>query len=159
MLVMRVRILWVGKTKNPALSGLAADYLARVNRMVACEVVEIRDAARARNLSRDELMDEEASRLAQAASKSGVVVALDEAGRVFSSTDLARWFETEMNRGTREIDFIIGGAEGLSPAILAGARLRLSLGRMTWTHEMCRVLLLEQVYRAFTIIRNLPYHK
>jgi 23S rRNA (pseudouridine1915-N3)-methyltransferase len=156
---MRIRILWVGKTKNPALAALAYDYLARARHLVSCEIVEVRDVAKGKRLSRNELMEEEAVRLGQVLAKGGLTVALDESGREFSSRDLAAWLESELNRSTRGIDFVIGGAQGLSPEIIAGAKLRLSLGRMTWTHEMCRVLLLEQIYRAFSIIRNLPYHK
>ncbi len=156
---MRIRILWVGKTKNPALASLAADYLARARHLVACDMVEVRDASKGKKLSRDEWIEEEAARLGQALSKGSLIVALDESGREFSSRDLAAWFESELNRATREIEFVIGGAQGLSPEIIARAKLRLSLGRMTWTHEMCRVLLLEQIYRAFSILRNLPYHK
>ena len=73
--------------------------------------------------------------------------------------EFARWIEAGQVQGTREVTFIIGGPAGLDPAFSQQAHLRLSLGKMTWTHEMVRVLLLEQIYRALTILRNIPYHK
>jgi 23S rRNA (pseudouridine1915-N3)-methyltransferase len=86
-------------------------------------------------------------------------VVLEETGTQFSSVEFARWFEAEQIHSTREIAFVIGGQDGLSTQVSARAHLRLSLGKMTWTHEMCRALLLEQIYRAFCILRHIPYHK
>jgi 23S rRNA (pseudouridine1915-N3)-methyltransferase len=156
---MRIRILWVGKTKNSLIKALAADYLERIRHMVPCDVTEVRDPSRRRVLRREDMLLAEAAELTAARGTVGKLVALDERGKDFTSAEFARWLEREQNQGTREIDFVIGGAEGLSPQILGTAHMSLSLSRMTWTHEMCRVLLLEQIYRSFAILRNLPYHK
>jgi 23S rRNA (pseudouridine1915-N3)-methyltransferase len=101
----------------------------------------------------------EGEELARYVPENGRLVALDEAGSQFTSRDFARWFESEHNTGARVITFVIGGPDGLSRTISNRANLVLSLGKMTWTHEMCRVLLLEQIYRALCIMRNIPYHK
>lgn len=156
---MRIRILWVGKTKNRLIGALAADYLDRICRMVPCDVVEVRDPAKGRVLRREDAISAEEAELTSSLAAVGKLVALDERGREFTSAEFSRWLEKEQNQGTKVIDFVIGGVEGLSPKILQKAHLSLSLGRMTWTHEMCRVLLLEQIYRSLGILRNLPYHK
>ena len=156
---MRIRILWVGKTKNPLMRALVTDYLERIRHMVPCEVTEVRDRTRGKFLRHKAAIAAEAAELTAFLGGGGKLVALDERGREFASVEFARWLDREQNQGTREIAFAIGGAEGLSPRVLNAAHLCLSLSRMTWTHEMCRVLLLEQIYRSFTILRNVPYHK
>ena len=156
---MRLRFLWIGKTKNPMIAGLQADYLERIRHHVPCEVVEIRDISKKRSLKAETLVEGEAAALARHLPPSGRVVVLDERGRQFTSTECSRWLEAEMNGGSRAITFIIGGPEGLSPRIVGKADMVLSMGKMTWTHEMCRVLLLEQMYRALCILRGIPYHK
>jgi 23S rRNA (pseudouridine1915-N3)-methyltransferase len=156
---MRIRILWVGKTKEPAISALVADYVSRIRHLSACDIVEIQDIARKRRLQGAELLRAEGEEIAKRLPEGCRLVVLDEKGRQFASPAFARWLDTELMRGTREIFFVIGGSEGISGHLLNRADLKLSLGAMTWTHEMCRVLLAEQIYRAFTILHNLPYHK
>ncbi len=156
---MRINVVWIGKTRNPEISALTADYLARVRHLVPCRIAEARDPARGRNMTGEELRTAEAAQLLKLSEGAGRIVVLDERGRQFSSPEFARWFECEQNQGTREIAFVIGGPEGISSKVTERAHLTLSLGRMTWTHEICRVLLLEQIYRAFGILRNIPYHK
>ncbi len=124
-----------------------------------CEVIETRDLSKRRSLGAAELIAAEGEELAKHVPENGRVVALDETGSQFTSRDFARWLESEQNGGVRGIAFVIGGPEGLSQRITKRANLTLSLGKMTYTHEMCRVLLLEQVYRALCIMRNIPYHK
>ena len=80
-------------------------------------------------------------------------------GKTSTAVEFARWFESGQNRGTKGVEFVIGGPGGLSSSILGRAHLRLSLGKMTWTHEMSRVLLIEQIYRAQCIVKKIPYHK
>lgn len=156
---MRLRFLWIGKTKNASIRSLITDYLDRLRHLVPCEVVEARDVSRKRSLRATALAAGEAEELARHFPSSGKVVALDEKGAQLSSAGFSRWLESEMNSGCRAITFIIGGPEGLSSKITESAHMVLSMGKMTWTHEMCRVLLLEQVYRAFCIQRGIPYHK
>jgi len=156
---MRVKILWVGRTKNESLRALSDDYLGRLAHFFACEILEARDVARARGVRGRDLVAAEADEIEKLLPAGCRLVALDELGDEMSSPEFARWLNSEMNRGTRELAFVIGGAEGLGARILERAQRRLSLGRMTWTHEMCRALLLEQLYRAVCILRHVPYHR
>jgi 23S rRNA (pseudouridine1915-N3)-methyltransferase len=156
---MRIKFLWVGKTKNASVKSLVSDYLERIRHLVPCEIVEARDLSKRRSLPAAELVQEEGKELAKALPESGRLIALDETGAQFTSQGFARWLESEQNTGARTLTFVIGGPEGLSPMISKRAHLILSMGKMTWTHEMCRVLLLEQVYRALCIMRNIPYHR
>jgi 23S rRNA (pseudouridine1915-N3)-methyltransferase len=156
---MRIKIVWVGKTKHPQIQALAADYLARLKHLVSCEILEARDPGRGRNLRGDSLRAAESAQLLKLTEGLRRIVVLDERGRQFSSPEFATWLQGEQNRGSRDVAFVIGGPEGISATVSERAALSLSLGRMTWTHEMCRALLLEQIYRAFSILKNIPYHK
>jgi 23S rRNA (pseudouridine1915-N3)-methyltransferase len=156
---MRIIFLWIGKTKNKEIKTLVANYQERIRHLVSCEIVESRDLSKGRSLPIAQLIAEEGEEISRHIPDHGRMIALDEKGVQYTSPDFARWLESEQNRGARSIIFIIGGPEGLSPAIISRASLVLSLGKMTWTHEMCRVLIMEQVYRALCIIRKIPYHK
>jgi 23S rRNA (pseudouridine1915-N3)-methyltransferase len=156
---MHIRFLWVGKTKNLSVKTLLSDYLERIGHLVHCEVIETRDLSKRRSLPAAELIADEGRELVRALPQSGRVVALDEKGAQFTSQGFAQWLESQHNTGARSLTFVIGGPEGLSPMISHRAHLILSMGKMTWTHEMCRVLLVEQVYRALCITRNIPYHR
>jgi 23S rRNA (pseudouridine1915-N3)-methyltransferase len=156
---MRIRFLWVGKTKNSSVKSLLSDYTERIRHLVPCEVVETRDLSKRRSLPAAELIENEGRELERMLPQAGRLVALDEKGTQLTSQGFARWLESEQNTGARILTFVIGGPDGLSPVISGRAHLVLSLGKMTWTHEMCRVLLAEQVYRALCIVRNIPYHR
>jgi len=156
---MHLKFVWVGKTKNEPLRSLIADYLGRLGHFISCEVIEVPDMGKRRALHGEALLTAEGAEIRKVLDDRSLAAVLDENGRQFRSADFAAWFEAEQDRGRREIVFVIGGPEGISSEISGRAQLKLSLGRMTWTHEMCRVLLLEQVYRAFSILRKIPYHK
>jgi len=141
------------------MKSLLSDYLDRIRHFVPCEVVETRDISKGRTLDSAGLVESEGEELGRHLPEHGRVVALNENGNQFTSPEFARWLDAEQNRGTRMLTFVIGGPEGLSTMVTDKAHLILSMGRMTWTHEMCRVLLLEQVYRALCIVRRIPYHK
>ncbi len=135
------------------------DYIERVGHMVPIEIVELRDQSKARGLRGNELVAAEGCELLRPLQARSRVVVFDETGTQFSSAEFAHWIQGELNRGTKEIAFVIGGQEGIDSAVLQRADLRLSLSKMTWTHEMCRVLALEQIYRAYCILRRIPYHR
>jgi 23S rRNA (pseudouridine1915-N3)-methyltransferase len=156
---MHIRFLWIGRTKNASIRSLTSDYMERICHITSCEIVEARDLSKRKKLSAAALIAAEGEELARHVPAHGRLVALDETGIQFSSREFASWFESEQNRGSRAATFLIGGPDGLSPMISSRAHLKLSLGRMTWTHEMCRALLLEQVYRALCILNGIPYHK
>ncbi len=156
---MHVKLIWVGKTRNPSIRNLLSDYMERLRHMASCEIFETKDFSRSRGLNGPQLLSAEAAEIGKVIQDLSRIVVLDDKGTQFSSVEFARWFENETVRGTKQVGFIIGGPDGLSPEIVGRASLRLSLGKMTWTHEMCRVLLVEQLYRACSILRNIPYHK
>jgi 23S rRNA (pseudouridine1915-N3)-methyltransferase len=156
---MYIRILWAGKTKSAPIRSLLTEYTERLKHLLRCSVVELPDLSRRKGLRGFDLKEAEAKAIAGVLSAGSRKVALDENGLELSSAGLAGWFESEMNRGTKGIEFMIGGPGGLDRDLLNRADLKLSLGKMTWTHEMCRVLLLEQIYRAQCILKNIPYHK
>jgi 23S rRNA (pseudouridine1915-N3)-methyltransferase len=156
---MRIKICWVGKTQNPPIKSLLLDYLERLDHLVPIETVEVPDLSKRRGLKGASLLAAEGEELARHLDANCRRVVLDEKGTQFSSVEFARWLEQEQVRGTREIAFLIGGPEGIDRKMAQQAYLRLSLGKMTWTHEMTRVLLAEQIYRALSILRNMPYHR
>jgi 23S rRNA (pseudouridine1915-N3)-methyltransferase len=156
---MRVHLIWVGKTKNEHVRALVGDYLQRLGRFVRCEVTELRESAS----SGDErgIVEEESKRIAAALTRTdNVTVMLDVEGRrEWSSPELAAQVERWQSEGKKEIAFVIGGHLGVTAELKAKADIRWSLSRLTLTHEMARVVLVEQLYRAYTIIHGLPYQK
>jgi 23S rRNA (pseudouridine1915-N3)-methyltransferase len=154
---MRLRLIWVGKTKNEHVRALVGDYLQRLGRFVRCEVTELRESAQADERA---VIEEESKRIAGALSAGSLTVLLDvEGGREWSSPELAAQIERWQSEGRKEIAFVIGGHLGVAPELKAKADVRWSLSRLTLTHEMARVVLVEQLYRAYTIMHGLPYQK
>jgi 23S rRNA (pseudouridine1915-N3)-methyltransferase len=149
-------LIWIGKTRNEHLRALVEDYLGRLRRFVACEVAELRESA-ARGVS--EGIEDEGKRIISGLRSNALVILLDVEGREWSSIDLASEIEKWQVGGRKEVAFIIGGHNGVSKAVASRADLHWSLSRLTLTHEMARVVLAEQLYRAYTIIHGLPYHK
>jgi 23S rRNA (pseudouridine1915-N3)-methyltransferase len=154
--IMRLRLIWVGKTKNEHLRTLTDDYLSRLGRFVRCEVTELRESS-AR--TEREGIEDEGRRIIGALRGDAHVVLLDVSGREWSSIELAGEVEKWQTTARREVAFVIGGHNGVSKEVVARANFRWSLSRLTLTHEMARVLLTEQLYRAYTIIHGLPYQK
>jgi 23S rRNA (pseudouridine1915-N3)-methyltransferase len=126
------------------------DYSARIKRLIPFEIVQASEEF-ATDKARDRRLRKETARLA-AKIKAPVVVFLDSSGKLISSGDLADWLQ----RTSTDVDFILGGPHGCE---IPNGALRFSLGKMTLPHELARVVLLEQIYRALTVIRRLPYHK
>lgn len=151
-----MRLVWVGKTRNEHLRALVEDYLGRLGRFTRCEVVELRESS-AR--TEREGIEEEGKRIIGALRQESFVVLLDVEGRGLGSFELAGEIEKWQTAGRREVAFVIGGHGGVSAGVRARADARWSLSRLTLTHEMARVLLAEQLYRAYTIIHGLPYQK
>lgn len=150
---MKFNLIWVGKTRNRNWKTLQQEYLRRLSHFVKVEITEVKDAVgpAAVKLEGNAILD----RL----NPSAFVTLLDVKGRNLSSHELATEVEGWRNRGVREVAFIIGGADGVSSEVAERADLALSLSFLTFTHEMARVVLLEQLYRAFTIIKGFSYQK
>jgi 23S rRNA (pseudouridine1915-N3)-methyltransferase len=150
---MKFQFIWIGKTKDKNWRALQDEYMRRLSHFVKCEIVQIRDSAP------HESPEIEGNRILQLLNQNSFVCLLDVKGRSLSSFDLAREIINWQNRGLKEIAFIIGGAEGVSAAVSEKANYMLSLSFLTFTHEMARVVLLEQLYRGYTIIKGFPYQK
>ncbi|MBE0476630.1 MAG: 23S rRNA (pseudouridine(1915)-N(3))-methyltransferase RlmH [Coriobacteriia bacterium] len=154
---MRLTVVAVGKLKERWWREAAEEYLKRMRPYADVRVVDVPDA----DLSRDEArgVRAEGDAVLRALPPASSVVALDIGGRALSSEGLAAWLEERMGTGRPEVAFVLGGAAGLAPEVLARAEERLSLSPMTLPHQMARVVLLEQLYRAFRIVRGEPYHR
>lgn len=147
---MKIRVLWPGKIRKNYYREAAADYAARIALLLPFEIVETREEP-ANDRGRARRVRKESARL-EAGRKAPAAVVLDASGKQLSSEELAAW----IGRQATDIDFLLGGPEGLD---IADTALKLSFGRMTLPHELARVLLLEQIYRALTILKRIPYHK
>ncbi|MBA2565520.1 MAG: 23S rRNA (pseudouridine(1915)-N(3))-methyltransferase RlmH [Gemmatimonadetes bacterium] len=154
---MKLRVVAVGRLRAGYARSAAQDYLARVNRYLPCRVVEVREVGDA-DPGRSVAVESRRLREAEPAGES-FRVALDVEGEAWSSARFARFFGERMTYGGGDVAFLVGGAWGLDAALAREADLRLSLSRMTFPHDLARVLLLEQIYRALTILRGEPYHK
>ena len=153
---MRIRIIWEGKTKNPGLAALQADYAKRIGRFGEISIEELAvprgGATRGKKSSVAErrLLDK---------LRGAMKVVLDPRGREWTSEEFAEWLGQQAVRGQRELAFFVGGPDGFSPTVRDEADLLLSLSRMTLTTDWARALLLEQIYRSFTILRGYPYSR
>jgi len=152
---MRIRFIWPGKTKDEHLRALVAEYLKRLSRFVRCEVVETRDG-RAKEQAGVAM---ESRHILDAIPRGSMTVLLDIKGREWSSPELAAEVSRWENDAVKDVVVVIGGPDGISDELSARAQKRWRLSRLTLTHEMARVLALEQLYRAYTIKRGLPYQK
>ena len=153
---MRLRIVWIGKTREGHLRALIEEYVQRLSHFTRCEVSEFRETTGAQ---RRVGIDKDSQRISDGLRDGAISVLLDPEGDEWTSTQLAKQIEQWQNRGTKEVTFIVGGPNGVSEELAARASKRWSLSRLTLTHEMARVVLLEQLYRAYTIIHGLPYQK
>ena len=152
---MRFRIIWTGKTRDARLRALIEDYAERLSHFVRYEVTEIKELGRTDKTG----IDKETRRISDALRPGSFTVLLDPAGAEWTSQELAAQVQTWEGNGVKEVAFVIGGPNGFGPELIARADKRWSLSRLTLTHEMARVLLFEQLYRAFTIVHGLPYQK
>ena len=151
---MLIRLVWVGRTRDPGLAAWVETYRTRIAPHCPIEIVETKDAA-GKGAAR---ASREGRGLARELSGRGLVVALDETGRTMNSARFASWLGKALET-RREVTFLLGGSEGLDPAVRAAAEETLSLSPLTFTHELARVLLLEQIVRAFSVLKGTPYHR
>ena len=145
---MKLTIAWIGKTKEPAIQALTDEYLKRLSRYAEAEGLSLKDEAALLAL---------AARDPKTRSKHTLVL-LDSRGKQLSSEELAEFLADHQNRSSLPLLFTVGGADGFSDQARRAASFTLSLGKMTLAHELARVVLLEQLYRAFTILQGHPYH-
>jgi 23S rRNA (pseudouridine1915-N3)-methyltransferase len=158
---MRIRLIWEGKTRNAQLRELQEDYAARVRHFADLRIEEVRaarDRSTAKSLHGVERIPAAERQLLEKLAGSYKVF-LDVRGRHWSSEEFAAWMGERALRGTRELAFLVGAPEGFSSAFKKRSDLLLALSRMTLTRDWARVLLLEQIYRGFTILQGYPYAK
>jgi len=142
---MRIRLLMLGKTRRPELRAVLDDYVKRIARSWPTEVTEVRDGKGAlKKLQTD---------------RAATSVLLDVAGKVYDSVAFAKWLGEQRDGGTREITFLCGDADGFPEALREQVRQKISLSAMTYSHELARVMLAEQIYRALAILSGSPYPK
>jgi len=153
---VRIRLACVGDLRLPGAEAMQAEYLKRLKRYGKVELVEVR-ASKRRELERRRA--EEAEALERACEGCDLRVALEVGGKRLDSPGLAARLEAWAVEGRSRVVFLVGGSDGLAPELSRGAQLRLSLSDMTFPHQLFRVMLLEQLYRARTIQRGEPYHK
>jgi len=141
---MKIKIVWIGKTKEPAIQALTDEYLHRISRYAQVEGVAVHDEAT----------------LLQASARTpkSTLVLMDSRGKEYSSGEFARFVGDYQDRNPLPLVFALGPADGFTDAARAAAQHSISLGKMTLAHELARVVLLEQLYRAFTILKGHPYH-
>ncbi|WP_462323601.1 23S rRNA (pseudouridine(1915)-N(3))-methyltransferase RlmH [Desulfoplanes sp.] len=153
--MLRIKYIFVGKIKTPYWCQAATHYDSRIKRWYKCQEVTIKDGT---GRDRGEKKEREARAILKKITPKDLVVCLDEHGQTMTSTifssHLQKWFENP----AKSPCFVIGGPYGLSGQVLERADLRLGFGPMTFPHELARVMLLEQIYRAGSILKNLPYH-
>jgi 23S rRNA (pseudouridine1915-N3)-methyltransferase len=142
---MKIRLLMLGKTRRPELRAVLEDYVKRIGRHSPIEVNEVRDAASAlKRLDAD---------------RAATVVLLDVTGRILDSNAFAKWLGEHRDRGTRELVFLCGDADGFPDILRKRASQEVSLSSLTFSHELARIMLAEQIYRAFAILSGSPYPK
>ena len=156
---MKIQLIFVGKTSMPCLREGVEDFLVRLRRYLPVEVKVVR----AERLTRDDhgarVVSKESERVVAAIPPQSHLVVVDRLGRQLSSVTLAQWWKKLESEGCRSLCFAVGGVLGFSDELRSKAHTLLSLSKMTFTHEMSRLILVEQLYRACTIMRGEKYHK
>lgn len=154
---MKIHLFMIGSTSDARLQSLIDEYRQRLKHYVPFELVVIPDVKNAKSLSQEQLKTAEGEALLARLTPSMNVILLDEHGREFRSMDFADYLQKKMSSG-KDLALVIGGAFGFSPAVYSRANGKLSLSQMTFSHQMIRLMAIEQIYRAMTILRNEPYH-
>ena len=154
---MKTTLLVVGKTNDARLISLIDDYVQRLKHYVPFELVVVPDIKNAKSLSEEQLKSAEGEAILSRLSTSSDVFLLDEHGKEFRSIEYAEWLQKRMTSG-KDLTLVIGGAYGFSKDVYARADGKISLSQMTFSHQMIRLMAIEQIYRAMTILRNEPYH-
>ena len=155
---MRITLVLMGKTDASWLTTGIEVYTKRLSHYIRFDVVEINPPKNYKQLNPLQLKEAEGKLFLKYFEDADQVILLDERGKLHSSEDFAAWLQKLMNAGTRHLMFVVGGAFGFSEEVYAAANGKLSLSPMTFSHQMVRVFFAEQIYRAFTILRNEPYH-
>jgi len=155
---LKIKLIQVGKTTEKYLLEGIEKYNKRINRYTSFEIVTIPELKNTKKLSQEQQKQEEGILIAKKLSNSDFLILLDEKGKTYKSTDFAKLIEQKAIQSTKQLIFVIGGPYGFSEEIYQRANSKLSLSAMTFSHQLIRLLFLEQLYRAHTIIKKEPYH-
>lgn len=155
---MKFVLLVVGKTIEKHYVTAIDDYTERCKHYASFDMEVIPELKNTKSLSADQQKEKEGELILKALQPGDAVVLLDEHGKEFRSVDFARWVEKKMQTVAKRLVFVIGGPYGFSPAVYQAASEKISLSKMTFSHQMIRIIFVEQLYRAFSILNNSPYH-
>ena len=155
---MTIKLLAIGKTDNKQLQQLISEYENRLKHYVKFELEVIADIKNVKNLSERQQKEKEGEQLLKKLGNTDVLILLDENGKQHSSIDFASYLQKKMNSGIKQLVFAIGGPYGFSDAVYTKSQGKISLSKMTFSHQMVRLFIVEQIYRACTILKNEPYH-
>ncbi|WP_394420723.1 23S rRNA (pseudouridine(1915)-N(3))-methyltransferase RlmH [Tenacibaculum mesophilum] len=155
---MKIKLLAIGKTDNKQLQQLIDEYQNRLKHYVKFELEIIPDIKNVKNLSESQQKEKEGELILSKLQPTDQLVLLDDKGKQYTSVELSQYLQKKMNSGIKQLVLVIGGPYGFSEAVYQKAQGKLSLSKMTFSHQMIRLFIVEQVYRGFTILRNEPYH-
>ncbi len=155
---MKITLILNGKTEQPFLQAALEYYVQRLKHYIPFQCIEIPSPRALKSLTEAQVCEKEFELMQKHLAPSDTLVLLDERGKEYRSIEFAKYLQTKMNQSTKNLVFICGGPYGFSEELLKKVTEKISLSRMTFSHQMVRVFLAEQIYRAFTILRNEPYH-
>ena len=155
---MKVKFICIGKTGKDFLVAGEQEYLKRLNHYINIERIEIPDLKNAKKLTIDQIKDLEGKEILSKVSNGDQIVLLDENGKQFSSVEFSNFIQQKFNQGGKGLVFVVGGAYGFSKEVYEAAISKISLSKMTFSHQMIRMIFFEQLYRAMTILKGEPYH-
>ncbi|MBJ2173012.1 23S rRNA (pseudouridine(1915)-N(3))-methyltransferase RlmH [Aureibaculum sp. A20] len=155
---MKIKLLAIGKTDDKNLIALITMYQKRLKHYINFDLEIIPDLKKAKNLTENQQKEKEGELILQQLSPTDVLILLDEKGQEFRSIQFSKFLQKKMNAGIKRLVLVIGGPYGFSEAVYQKAQGKISLSKMTFSHQMIRLFMVEQLYRAFTILKNEPYH-
>jgi 23S rRNA (pseudouridine1915-N3)-methyltransferase len=155
---MQIRLIAIGKTDHPAIQKLTEEYFQRLGHYIRFELEIMPDLKNTKSLSIPAQKEKEGEMILKKTHASDDLILLDERGKTLSSLEFSDFLQKKMNSGLKQLVYVIGGPYGFSDAVYARANGKISLSKMTFSHQMIRPFFIEQLYRAFTILKNEPYH-
>jgi len=155
---MKIKLLVIGKTDDKSLQTLIETYKNRLKHYIKFELEIIPDIKNVKNLSESQQKEKEGQLLLKKLTPTDVLILLDEKGKEFRSIEFSKYLQKKMNSGIKQLVLVIGGPYGFSDTIYKKATGKISFSKMTFSHQMIRLFVVEQIYRAFTILKNEPYH-
>lgn len=155
---MTIKLLAIGKTDSAQLQELIEVYQKRLQHYINFEIELIPDLKKTKNLSEDQQKDKEGELILKRLAPTDVLILFDEKGKQYTSVEFSTFLQKKMNSGIKQLVFLIGGPYGFSNEIYSKASGKISLSKMTFSHQMVRLFITEQIYRGYTILKNEPYH-